>query len=241
VDANTEFAAVEHGGDFLNSAMGYSPTILKLPTYPQPRPSLNVFFQPNPRNSVGLGLYDTAGPGAMPILELGHRWQVGDRRLDGRAAAGFWWQTGHLRCFDGDQISGTKGFYLVYEQGLWKKRTPVGADAPVHDVFAFLQYGHASGDVSNFTDHLGGGLVWRGPLRRRATDSLGAGASWVHLTDQPEAGFEKPGEMAVETFYKVQISRNLSISPDVQFIHNPGGLRCQRDSVVFTPRLTLSF
>ena len=47
--------------------------------------------------------------------------------------------------------------------------------------------------------------------------------------------------MAIETFYKAQISHDLAISPDMQFIHNPGGLRSQRDSVVFTPRLTLSF
>jgi carbohydrate-selective porin OprB len=35
IDANTLFATVENGADFLNSSMGYSPTIMQLPTYPR--------------------------------------------------------------------------------------------------------------------------------------------------------------------------------------------------------------
>src|SRR5581483_4646474 len=62
VDANTEFARVESAGNFLNSSMGYSPTILSLPTYPEPQPSANLFLRPGPY-SFGLGLY-RAGAGS---------------------------------------------------------------------------------------------------------------------------------------------------------------------------------
>lgn len=241
VDANTEFATVESGGDFLNSSMGYSPTILKLPTYPQPRPSVNLFFRPREGYSVALGLYDTAGAGAMPILELGHRWRLGTREFPGRVGVGFWRQTGRQACFDGDEAAGANGFYLVSEQGLWRSGEAAAGDEGVRSLSAFFQYGQANGEVSSMTRHAGGGVVWQGLLRARMNDSLGLGATWVRLSDEPEAGFEEARELALEVFYKLQIRSYLSISPDVQFIHHPGGLHGTQDAVVLTPRVRLSF
>jgi carbohydrate-selective porin OprB len=36
IDANTEFAVVQNAGEFLNSSMGYSPTIVTFPPIPSP-------------------------------------------------------------------------------------------------------------------------------------------------------------------------------------------------------------
>jgi carbohydrate-selective porin OprB len=88
VDANTEFAVVENGADFLNSSMGYSPTILGFATYPQPRPSLNVFYQATRHIYAKAGLYDTAGAGAMPVAEAGRNWSITSNELEGRLGAG---------------------------------------------------------------------------------------------------------------------------------------------------------
>jgi len=44
IDANTEFDVVQTAGDFLNSSMGYSPTILAFPTYPEPKPGIAAFL-----------------------------------------------------------------------------------------------------------------------------------------------------------------------------------------------------
>ncbi|RKY21107.1 MAG: hypothetical protein DRQ55_05500 [Planctomycetota bacterium] len=36
LDANSEFATTQHGGEFLNSSFGFSPTVFALPSYPDP-------------------------------------------------------------------------------------------------------------------------------------------------------------------------------------------------------------
>jgi porin len=239
VDATTEFAYVENGSDFLNSSMGYSPTILSFPTYPEPRPGVNVFLRPVDGYFVGVGVYDIAHSGAMSIVEAGRRWKNGQGELPGRFAAGFWRQNGPVPCLDGDSVGATQGFYFVMEQSLWGRPRP--AEGGDQTLSAFLQYGHANGDVSPFTHHLGGGLVLTRPLAPRPHDSVGLGTTWVRFSEAPEAGFQQSGELILEAYYKIRLTRFLSLVPDLQFIHNPGGLRCQQDSVVFTPRLNVSF
>ncbi|MDB5296736.1 MAG: Carbohydrate-selective porin, OprB family, partial [Phycisphaerales bacterium] len=44
-----------------------------------------------------------------------------------------------------------------------------------------------------------------------------------------------------ELFYKVQVTKFFSLKPDLQYIHNPGGVRGRDDALVGTLRLTLSF
>jgi len=55
VDANTEFAFVENALDFINPSMGFSPTIVGFPTFPDGHPSLNVFAYPGHGTYAGLG------------------------------------------------------------------------------------------------------------------------------------------------------------------------------------------
>lgn len=239
VDANSEFAVVENSADFMNSSMGYSPTILALPTYPEPRPAINVFYRPTTRYSLAGGLYGTARDGAMLLAEAGRRWILSSRELPGRTSFGFWRLMGKVPCFDGDIRSGTNGFYMVSEQTLW--RPEHSQPAREQAVSVFLQYGRASGDVSRFSQHLGGGVVWQSPFHKRPQDGLGVGTTWARFTEAPEAGFEQNDELALEGYYKLHIIRGVTVMPDIQFIHHPGGLRCQRDAVVLTPRIVLSF
>jgi porin len=153
-----------------------------------------------------------------------------------------------MECFDGDELSGTGGFYVVAEQMLWRGvvTPPKGGKAraeetPQPNVAVFWQYGTANAEVSPFTRHVGGGMVWRGPWARRRGDVFGFGATWVTLNNEPEDGFKRSSELTLEAFYKIRIARFLSIVPDVQYIHSPGGLSSQRDCLVATPRLTISF
>lgn len=55
VDANNEFAWVSHADEFINSSMGFSPTIFVMPTYPLPRLSVNaIALIGNHKLSVGV-------------------------------------------------------------------------------------------------------------------------------------------------------------------------------------------
>ena len=68
IDANSEFAAVPTAGDFLNSSMGFSPTIVGFPSYPLPKAGYQCFSASERQLWIG-------------------SWGVRDRR-DGNAVGG---------------------------------------------------------------------------------------------------------------------------------------------------------
>jgi porin len=239
IDANSEFAVVQSAGDFLNSSMGYSPTILAFPTYPEPQLGLNAFVEPREHYHVGMGLFRTAHDGDMLIAEGARDWKLGEQELAGRSSFGVWRLTGPVACFDGDYMPGTQGFYMVTEQSVWsrKRSEPDGEEK----LSAFLQYGQANGEVSRFTRHLGGGIVLESPFAARPHDAIGLAATSARFTDDPSAGFQENAELAVELYYKVSLKWHISVVPDLQFIHHPGGLRSQHDALVLTPRISIAF
>jgi porin len=238
IDANSDFAVVHIAGDFLNSSMGYSPTILALPTYPEPKPGVSIFGIPKQHYQAAAGWFRASEDLNMLILEGGRDWlAAGD--LPGRFSLGMWRLTGPVPCFDGDELGSTQGIYVVTEQSIWRRTRPEPDGS--QEVTAFLQYGHANGDVSPFTHHVGGGLVISGLLASRSHDAFGIAVTTVQFTNAPEAGYEHDRELVVETYYKIGLGRFVSLVPDVQFIHNPGGLLTNKDAVVVTPRLNISF
>jgi carbohydrate-selective porin OprB len=236
VDANTLFATVENGGDFLNSSMGYSPTILKLPTYPIPRPSVNLLFD-NGRRSFAGGLYATDDSGLMWLAEGGQRFSFGDD-AQMRTGLGFWQLRGRLDAYDGSTRNRTAGMYLVQELTLRFKSEK--RNRGEQSLGLFLQYGYADDHFSPFSNHVGSGLVWRSPFGRGG-QVLGVGMSVVTFSQCPGSDFDYGSESAFEFFYKVHLSRFLSLVPDLQVIHHPDGLKGTGDAVVFTPRLNLAF
>jgi porin len=236
IDANTEFAAVENAGDFLNSSMGFSPTILAFPTYPEPKPG-GVISLTGPREyGISLGTFQSA-MGTMSLAEPRRHWSLGDSELPGHFSAGYWRLDGSMSRFDGSRSSVSQGFYSVMEQGLWRNKS---GDRD-QTVSTFLQFGSASGDISPFTRHLGGGAVWQAPLVSRPHDGIGVAATWAKFSPQPAAGFDYEGELITEAYYKLSFNSRVSLIPDLQFLHHPAGVRANPDVVVFTPRLVISF
>lgn len=239
LDANSEFAFVENGAEFLNSSMGFSPTVFVFPTYPEPRMSFNVFTNPTEHLYVNFGFYDTADPGTMPITEVGGTWALSTQELAGRLGVGLWHNTGTFERFDGGTEKGTSGLYLVFDQTLWREDR--GAGDSQQGVAAFFQYGYADANVSELKHHIGGGMYWTGALPGRDEDMLGVGASQVVFTSDPAAGFDYNSELALEFFYKLQITGWLNIGPDVQYIRNPGGTAAQDNALVGTVRVAITF
>lgn len=239
IDANSEFAVVPAAADFLNSSMGYSPTIMALPTYPEPQPGISLFVHPRREYQVAVGFFRTARAGPMALVEGGRTWSITDRELGGRGSLGFWHVDGPLQDFDGDYDPGSHGFYTVLEQSVWKNpRAQASVD---RQITAFVQFGQANGEVSVFTQHLGGGLVLDSPLAIREHDSLGIAATSVRFTGESQAGFQEHRETAIELYYKLNVRQFLSLVPDVQYIRHPGGSHSPSYALVLTPRLVLSF
>ena len=239
IDANTEFAAVQTAGDFLNSSMGYSPTIMAFPTYPEPKLGITAFLQPTTNNRLSLGAFQTVGMGTMIIIEPAHNWNIGQGERPGRMSLGYWRLNGQITQFDGRCASSTEGFYSVVEQSGW--RHPWMGQQGQRKLATFFQIGYAQGQVSPFTRHLGGGAVLQAPFGSRTQDSIGIAATSVRFSSRPGAGFELGGELVLEGYYKATIGKHLALVQDFQFLHHPGGMRANRDCPILTPRLVISF
>jgi carbohydrate-selective porin OprB len=237
--------------------MGYSPTILGLPTYPDPAFGGELFLTPEGPFQLGLGVFDGAGaegvrtgslgpatlfgePDAwFTIAELELAWgaspepgePAGRDVRPGRVGLGAWHHSGSFARFDGGAEDGTEGLYLVLDQQLWRATAGRGA------LDGYLQWGRADPDVSLFREHLGLGAVVHAFEHRAA---LGLGLSTVRLTDAAGAGLVDDRETAVELFVALELTPWLRIKPDLQFLDNPGGTGLADDAWVATLRATVS-
>ncbi len=249
IDANSLFAYVENGAQFLHSSMGLSPTIYLMPTYPDPAFGAAVMQDVGSHGTLRAGVFDGSvargvrtglgdadtvfhSPNDLFCIAEGDVLWGGERR--GRLAVGYWRHSGDLERFDGGVESGTGGGYLVLEQ-----RFVDAASSENGGLDAFLQLGEADGAVSPFTSHLGAGLVWVDPTAT-GDDYLGLGVSRAGLSDQPGAGFTTATETAIELFYGFAPAPWMRVKPDLQYVMNPGGDATRDDAWIATLRATVS-
>jgi porin len=251
-DANADFARVEHGGGFLNSSAGYSPTIQGFPSYPDPAMSVSLKGSPSSWLVLGAGLYDGAtregchgrtgnrgagtffGAPSASFLVAEARLRFAPGGLPGRFTVGAWRHTGSFRRFDGATQRGTAGWYAVAEQRLAQEP----GDA-AQGLGMFAQLGTADRRLSRIERHFSLGLAATGALPGRDRDVLGVMVSSAVLS----AGRTVRGgrlETAIEMYYGVEVRPWLAVQPDVQLILNPGA-RGASDALVCTLRVGVSF
>jgi porin len=247
VDANEEFAVVEYGAEFLNSAAGFSPTIQGFPSYPDPAASVNAVVRPGRWLELGAGLYDGAtqvgchgrtgnrGPGTLwgapdALFLIGEartrfRWAGRTTRL----AVGAWRHTGRFAGPGETSRTGTSGFHAVLDQELL--RLHAGRSGTLG---LFAQLGTADGEVAAVDRHLALGLAATGLLPGRPDDVAGLLVSTVRL------GSIGRHEHVIEAFYGLQLHPRVRLKPDLQFIAAPAG-GAGRDTLVATLRASVTF
>lgn len=250
LDANALFAYVEAGGLFINSSAGFPPTIVGMPSYPDPAMSLNLEVNPTDWLRLAVGWYDgsgstgTKGPATFFHNEAGYfligeasvLWDLGDRRI-GRFAAGGWGHTGQFERFDSTTQSGTEGFYLLAEQTVIHFEPEVNENSRRLDIF--LQYGYADPEISEIEHFIGGGLTFIGPIPGREDDQAGFYVGAALLSE--EAGFAADQEVALEATYQIAVTPFFSVQPSLQYIFNPGGRTSASNSLVGTLRFVIDF
>lgn len=247
VDANGRFSVSEHAAG-IHSSLGFPPTILAFPSYPDPAAAVVVEADPHPAFGVAAGAFDGSlldgvatgerGPetawddaeNTFLIAELRLRWDGVDDRA-GRAAFGWWHHTGDVSRLAGGTEEGTGGPYLVVDQWLWH---PPGA--PERGVAGFLLAGLAEEGVSEIRSEVTAGLSWYGPWDRRASDVAGLAIHHARLED--DAGAAEPAETAVELSYAAALAGWMTVTADAQYIRHPGGGGLD-DAVVFTLRMAV--
>lgn len=253
VDANSEFSVIDNGLPFISSSTQVSPITFVFPTTPDPMPSVNVFFTPGKSYYASFGAYysnrsDTFGDlvgnpasiqftdfGTFLIGESGVRWRNAPILASGgNLKVGFWDHTGTFTRFDGSEQQGTHGGYGIFDQTIWQ---PAGESPEGRGVRAFLEYGRTEQTINSVYQHIGGGLTWKGLFACRPNDIAGFSPQYCYLSRQAALPFTY--EMALESFYELQVAPWAELMPDLQYIIHPGGK--YSDALVGTIRMKVDF
>jgi len=123
------------------------------------------------------------------------------------------------------------GYYLIASQQLSKKENDsIGLSL-------FSQIGLCPRDKNINNQYFSLGLTYKGPFNKRPGDEAGIAFAY--------AGFNQKVvsyETAIELYYRLKISNNFLIKPDVQYIINPAGTdRMLANALVSLIRFELSF
>ncbi|MDX2114037.1 MAG: carbohydrate porin [Planctomycetota bacterium] len=258
VEANSEFAFLNHGADFVNSGAAFPSTFQGFPTYPEPATSLNVFVYPAHWLYAGFGWYDGAtldgfatggrGPATFFSDSKSSSWSfIGEMGVtaeelgflrNARLALGGLGHTNEIAAYDGGTQDGAAQFYALAEALVWKRV----ADDPddKQGLAAVVRYCWADEEVTVAGNYLAGGVQLTGTFSGRESDTTGVFASWLDMSDADGAGFDGD-EWVIEWFYKVQVTPWLSVKPDLQYVIDPSGNQDIDDALVGILRVEVVF
>jgi porin len=234
-----DLAFADAAWDFNNGSIGYPLSSLVMPTYPHPAFGVDAKLN-GERFFVAGGIFDGAlaegyetgklGPSTFfgepsdlyLIAEGGYQRKATADHLATRIRLGVWHHTGRFSRFTGGDQRGATGSYAILEQQLWRER-PQTEDND-QGLAAFAEIDFSDGDVIDVDVYASAGVVWTGAIDGRDQDVAGLGVTWAHFTH--DAGYADDAELAVETFYKIELEPWLSIKPDLQYVGNPAPQVC---------------
>lgn len=222
IDLNTELAFVDTAGEFINSSMGFSPTIFVLPTYPDPTLGL-VATKSFGRNNMVFAVNAGAGRDDFSDKFYMAEWQSHLAGLSFKVGA--WYHDGAFASLvNGLVTDGTHGYYLIGE-----------GKSDDAELGYYIQYGYADEDYSEIAQHIGFGIF----QQQSAIDNLiwGIGLSSVVLSDALNTARGK--ETSIELFAKYELNEFFAIKPDLQYIVSPSGDK--RNELVATMRFEVGF
>lgn len=224
VDINSDFAYADNAGEFINSSMGFSPTIFVLPTYPDPAYSLTATTEISKNFSIAAAV--SAGANSHDFAD---RFFVSEARFNNGShmmKLGIWHHDGVFESLDATkQKDGVTGYWFIAE----------GPFAMAPDLSYYFQYGISPEDYSEVDMHLGIGIMKENFWGKESL-SAGLGVSTVSFSGL--LGTMQSSETAIEAFLKYQINEQIAIKPDVQFIQSPFGE--DRNETVMTLRIEIS-
>jgi porin len=164
----------------------------------------------------------------VSMAEIGIRPRLFDK--DGTYRFILWYDPQDKTELDG---SGTKrddlGFAVSFDQQLTKKVT------------GFFRYGWADDKVNSTEDFVSFGGQIEGPIEGRSEDVFAVGyARGVRSPDGLSSGDEREIDL-IESYYRIEVNKHLQITPNIQFVMDPGGLTSESCAIVFGLRCRVKF
>lgn len=225
-DLNVDFAATSYGASFNNSSFGIQSSIASnIPSPIFPLTALGVSLQWNisPTFSWEMALFDgtpdeyesnpynihwklSKNDGYLAISE----WQLSAsllHNLEGKYKLGVYT---HRKCDSTQTTLHNYGLYIIADQQIVK--TDKGG------VGLFSQLGWSpSKNCNNYYCSLG--VNWQAPFACRENDMCGIAFAYAGIHNNNGVG----GELSIEALYKAQLTKNLYLKPDIQYVVNPAG------------------
>jgi len=138
---------------------------------------------------------------------------------------------------DGTAQTGDWGVYVSADQVLFRE-----SDRDDQGLGVFFRFAYRDPEVNRLSTFWSGGLHYQGLLRGRDDDVLGLGYSFVRSGSEYR-DFVNPNftdETVYELYYAIKVGPNVVITPDIQYVDNPGAGEAFRDLVVAGVRVRLS-
>ncbi len=176
------------------------------------------------------------------------KWKIADRTLPGNYRFGWWYnprvRSEYMNTLGGALSqrykSGDVGFYTSLDQLIFKENDK---PADKQGLGAFFRYGYAHGDINRINHFWSIGAQYQGLIPTRDDDVLGFGVAQSIGSRQlrSEINSRTDRETDYELYYAFKVTPWCVITPDVQFITNPGANKDARDSVVGGVRIRIDF
>ncbi len=176
------------------------------------------------------------------------KWESSKGPMPGRYRIGVWYDPRTKTLFRNalggrrraETNDGDAGYYLGLDQMVWKENDNAKDQ---QGLGLFARYGHARADRNRVDDSWQLGASYRGAIPTRDDDvvafSVAQGIQSERYRDEIRRLADR--ETVYELYYAMQVTPWMIVSPDLQFITNPGGDKNDRDAIVGGIRVRIIF
>lgn len=225
-DLNVDFATTSYGASFTNSSFGIQSSIAdNIPSPIFPLTALGVSLQWNISSTFSweMAVFDGT-PDDYQSNPYNVHWKLS--KNDGYLAISEWQLAASL-------IRGLEGKYKlgiythrhndsiptrVHNQGLYVIADQQIIKTEKGGVGLFSQLGLTPRkNCNNYYGSLG--VNWQAPFASRPDDECGIAFAYAGMHDNNGIG----GELSIEALYKAQLTKNVYLKPDIQYVVNPAG------------------
>ena len=200
--------------------------------------------------------------GVFALGEAGSRVKMTENALPGEYKLGFWFHSGEFESNLDDPagepfvVTGREprvhgenfGFYTTGEQMLWREQEETS-----EGLWVFSKIGFSPEDRNLFSLVYDGGFAYQGLIPGRGMDVAGIGVVYAKISDEVRererverelnggTGVISDHELVLEVSYSVQVNEWLTIQPDFQWVHHPGGSSAIPDAFLIGLRTSIVF
>lgn len=239
--------AADEATQFLNAALVHNPTI----PFPEPGAGLMLHLEPLPGWYVSAAAADadsdvrnkdinSAFRGSTHVfyaIESGvmPSWDTARGPLAGAYRAGLWYNPQPKDRLNGDGVKrDDRGVYLSLDQLLWRESKDSAKGLSV-----FARAGLADSELHEVDRFWSVGAQYTGLIPTRDDDVTGLGYAQGRFSR--DAGLSGDAESVVELYHAVRVAPWCHVTPNVQYVSNPGGQPGVSDAVCLGLRLSIDF